>query len=221
MIDVYWGSGSPYSWRVLLALEHKRLEYRSHLLQFSKQEHKAPHIVAMNPRGRLPILRHDDYVVFESVAILYYLDLKYPEPPIFGRTPEEAGVIMRVICEFEAYAEDQLMKIVRALTGPGLNEDNLGELTRAMLAAASEARTIEGRLSKGDWIVGDDYSAVDMVVYPAIRVLLRALQRPGAGVLASRFLPVEVNYPSLGRWLARVEALPGFDRTFPPHWRTG
>ncbi|MCW5572585.1 MAG: glutathione S-transferase family protein [Steroidobacteraceae bacterium] len=221
MIDVYWGSGSPYSWRVLLALEHKRLEYRSHLLQFSKQEHKAPHIVAMNPRGRLPILRHDDYVVFESVAILYYLDLKYPEPPIFGRTPEEAGVIMRVICEFEAYAEDQLMKIVRALTGPGLNEDNLGELTRAMLAAASEARTIEGRLSKGDWIVGDDYSAVDMVVYPAIKVLLRALQRPGAGVLASRFLPVEVNYPSLGRWLARVEALPGFDRTFPPHWRTG
>ncbi|GMU70085.1 MAG: hypothetical protein AMXMBFR37_24170 [Steroidobacteraceae bacterium] len=221
MIDVYWGSGSPYSWRVLLALEHKRLEYRSHLLQFSKQEHKAPHIVAMNPRGRLPILRHDDYVVFESVAILYYLDLKYPEPPIFGRTPEEAGVIMRVICEFEAYAEDQLMKIVRALTGPGLNEDNLGELTRAMLAAASEARTIEGRLSKGDWIVGDDYSAVDMVVYPAIKVLLRALQRPGAGVLASRFLPVEVNYPSLGRWLARVEALPGFDRTFPPHWRSG
>ena len=31
-IDVYWGSGSPYSWRVLLALEHKGLEYRSHLL---------------------------------------------------------------------------------------------------------------------------------------------------------------------------------------------
>ena len=76
MIDVYWGSGSPYSWRVLLALEHKGLEYRSHLLQFSLQEHKAPHIVAMNPRGRLPILKHDDYVVFESVAVLYYLDLK-------------------------------------------------------------------------------------------------------------------------------------------------
>jgi len=218
MIDVYWGSGSPYSWRVLLALEHKRLEYRSHLLQFSKQEHKAPNVVAMNPRGRLPILKHDDYVVFESVAVLYYLDLKYPEPPIFGRTPEEAGVIMRVICEFEAYAEEQLMKIVRAVFDTGVNEDNLGELTRAMLAAASEARTIEGRLSKGDWIVGDDYSAADIVVYPAIKVLLRALRRPGASVLASRFLPVEVNYPSLGRWLARVEALPGFDRTFPPHW---
>ena len=219
MIDVYWGSGSPYSWRVLLALEHKRLEYRSHLLQFSLQEHKAPHIVAMNPRGRLPILKHDDYVVFESVAVLYYLDLKYPEPPIFGHTPEEAGVIMRVIGEFEAYAEDHLMKIVRALFEGGVNEENVGELTRAMLAVASEARTIEGRLSKGDWIVGDAYSAADMVIFPAIQVLLRALRKPGAGVLASRFLPVEVNYPSLGRWLDRVAALPGFDRTWPPHWR--
>ena len=132
MIDVYWGSGSPYSWRVLLALEHKRLEYRSHVLQFSLQEHKAPHIVAMNPRGRLPILKHDDYVCFESVAVLYYLDLKYPEPPIFGRTPEEAGVIMRVICEFEAYAEDALMKIVHALFEGGVNESNVGELTRAI-----------------------------------------------------------------------------------------
>ncbi|MGD9599515.1 MAG: glutathione S-transferase family protein [Steroidobacteraceae bacterium] len=219
MIDVYWGSGSPYSWRVLLALEHKRLEYRSHLLQFSLQEHKAPHIVAMNPRGRLPILKHDDYVCFESVAVLYYLDLKYPDPPIFGRTPEEAGVIMRVICEFEAYAEDALMKIVHALFEGGVNENNVGELTRAMLAVASEARTIEGRLSKGDWIVGDAYSAADIVVYPAIRVLLRALGRPGATVLASRFLPVEVNYPALGRWLDRVAALPGHDDTWPPHWR--
>ncbi len=40
-IDVYWGSGSPYAWRVLLALEYKRLPYTSHLLQFSKQEHKS------------------------------------------------------------------------------------------------------------------------------------------------------------------------------------
>jgi glutathione S-transferase len=28
-----------------------------------------------------------------------------------------------------------------------------------------------------------------------------------------------VNYPALGRWVQRVEALPGYDRTFPPHWR--
>ena len=44
-IDIYWGSGSPYAWRVLLALEYKRLPYTSHLLQFSKQEHKSPQML--------------------------------------------------------------------------------------------------------------------------------------------------------------------------------
>ena len=35
-------------------------------------------MLAMNFRGQLPVLRDDDYVVFESLAILYYLDRKYP-----------------------------------------------------------------------------------------------------------------------------------------------
>jgi maleylpyruvate isomerase len=38
-IDLWWASGSPYSWRVMLALEHKRLAYDSHLLQLAFQEH--------------------------------------------------------------------------------------------------------------------------------------------------------------------------------------
>src|SRR6478752_5009076 len=88
-IDVYWGSGSPFSWRVLIALEFKRLPYVSHQLHFDLQEHKAPKMLALNPRGRLPVLTDDGYVVFESLAVLYYLDLKYPSPPIFGTSPEE------------------------------------------------------------------------------------------------------------------------------------
>ena len=217
-IDVYWGSGSPYAWRVLLALEYKRLPYTGHLLQFSKQEHKSHEMLALNPRGRVPVLKDGDYVCFESLAILYYLDLKYPQPPIFGRTPEEAGVIMRVICEYEAYIEPQLRTIVRAVfNGEG---DLAGdEVTSAMHAVASEARTIEGRLSKGDWVVGEACSAVDMVIFPGIQLLKRALERPAARALSSRFMPVEVNYPALGRWLGRVAAQSGYERTYPPHWR--
>jgi glutathione S-transferase len=217
-IDVYWGSGSPYAWRVLLALEYKRLPYTSHLLQFSKQEHKSHEMLALNPRGRVPVLKDGDYVCFESLAILYYLDLKYPQPPIFGRTPEEAGVIMRVICEYQAYIEPQLRTIVRAVfNGEG---DLAGdEVTSAMHAVASEVRTIEGRLSKGDWVVGEACSAVDMVIFPGIQLLKRALERPEARELSSRFMPVEVNYPALGRWLERVASLPGYERTYPPHWR--
>ena len=217
-IDLYWGSGSPFAWRVLLALEFKHLPYTSHVLQFSKQEHKSPQMLALNPRGRVPVLKDGDYVVFESLAVLYYLDLKYPEPPIFGRTPQESGVIMRVICEFQAYAETQVTNIVTAVFAKTPNLP-VPDLTAAMHVVASEARTIEGRLSKSDWIVGESCSAADMVIFPTIQLLLRALNRPEARDLSSRFLPLETNYPALGRWIGRVQALPGYERTYPPHWR--
>ncbi len=205
-IDLYWGSGSAYCWRVMLALEHKNLRYTSHQLKFDQQEHKAPQMLAMNPRGQLPVLRDGDYVVFESVAILYYLDRKYPEPPIFGLSPEEAGVIMRVVCEYQAYAEPSLMQIVQEMLyvrEPVLNDGT----HEAMQRVASEARTIERRLAQSDWVVGEHFSATDMVIYPDIRLLLRALAVPGAHELAARFLPLEANYPALGRWLERVAAL--------------
>jgi glutathione S-transferase len=208
-IDLYWGSSSAYCWRVLLALEHKGLSYRSHALKFDQQEHKAPQMLAMNPRGRLPVLRDGDYVVFESVAVLYYLDRKYPEPPIFGKSPEEGGVIMRVICEYQAYAEPSLMQIVSTMLygrEPTLGDGTAELMAEAMHRVASEARTIERRLAQSDWVVGESFSACDMVIYPDIRLLLRALERPGAHELAARFLPLEVNYPALGRWLDRVAA---------------
>jgi glutathione S-transferase len=217
-LTLYWGSGSPFSWRVLLALEHKRLPYQSQLLHFDKQEEQAPQMLKLNPRGRVPVLKDGDYVVFESVAVLYYLDIKYPQIPIFGRTPEEAGVIMRVICEFQAYAEPSVQRIVSAVFADQVAE-NIDALTDAMHVVGREARTIEGRLSKEEWIVGADYSAVDMVIFPWIQLLRRALTKPAATELGARFLPMERNYPALARWIHRIEALPGYDRTYPPHWR--
>ena len=185
-IDVYWGSGSPYAWRVLLTLAHKHLPYQSHLLQFSKQEHQSPQMLALNPRGRVPVLKDNDYVVFESLAVLYYLDLKYPEPPIFGRTPEEAGVIMRVICEFQAYTEPHMSQITEGIFG-GHFDAHSDAATDAMHLVAREARTIEGRLSRSEWIVGERYSAADIVIFPSIQLLLRALSRPTARELSARF----------------------------------
>jgi glutathione S-transferase len=217
-IDVYWGSGSPYSWRVLLALEYKRLQYTSHVVQFSKQEHKSPQMLALNWRGRVPVLKDGDYVCFESLAVLYYLDLKYPEPHIFGRTPEEAGVIMRVICEYQAYVEEHLMKIVRAVLD-GEAQEHIDALADSMHVVAREARSIEARLSRSAWVVGERFSAADIVIFPALQLLLRALDKPAARALSTRFLPLAANYPALERWISRVAALPGYERTFPPHWR--
>ncbi len=219
-IELYWGSGSPYSWRVQLALEYKRLPYASHLLQFSKQEHRSPQMLRMNPRGRVPVLKDGDHIVFESLACLLYLDRKYPDPPLFGRTPEEAGTIMRVICEYQAYAEAHLMEIVSAVF-LGQMDGRLEEVTKASHLVEGEARAIEGRLSKSDWLVGEHVSAADMVVFPGIMLLLRAVEKREAGDLRSRFLPMDATYPAIARWIGRMESLPGFERTVPPHWREG
>src|SRR5450631_1369539 len=143
-LTLYWGSGSPFSWRVLLALEHKGLPYESHLLHFDKQEQQSPQMLKLNPRGRLPVLKDGDYVVFESVAVLYYLDVKYPQAPIFGSNPEEAGVIMRVICEFMAYAEPSLHKFTEPRDTKRV-ADNVKQRTELMHVVARCGRKIDGR----------------------------------------------------------------------------
>jgi glutathione S-transferase len=217
-LELWWGSGSPYSWRALLALEYKQLAYESHVVQFAKQEHRSPQMLKMNPRGRVPVLRDGDYVCFESLAILHYLDRKYPDPPLFGRSAEEAGTITRVICEYQSYAEEHIQKIIYAILFQGV-EGHMDEVERAMAFATAEARTIEDRLAGSSWLVGDSFSAADIVVFPGIQMLLRVLERREAQELRARLLPLDANFPAIAAWIARVEALPGYERTYPPHWR--
>src|SRR5229473_4358541 len=112
-LEVYWGSGSPFAWRVLLTLEVKKLAYDSKLIEFSKAEHKSPEYLRMNPRGRVPTLKDGDFVLYESLAIIAYLDRKYPEVPVFGRTPEEAGVVWRRLSETDSYLRDSVTQVIR------------------------------------------------------------------------------------------------------------
>lgn len=217
-LELWWGSGSPYSWRALLALEYKRLPYVSHLLQFSKQEHRSADMLKMNPRGRVPVLKDGDYVCFESLAILRYLDRKYPERPIFGATAEADGTITRVICEFQSYAEDHLAKLVYAILFQGV-EGHMEDIERALTFVITEARTIENRLSSSEWLVGESFSAADIVIFPGIQQLLRVLERREAEDLRARLLPLETNFPAIAAWIKRIEQLPGYERTYPPHWK--
>jgi glutathione S-transferase len=217
-LELWWGSGSPYSWRALLALEYKQLPYVSHVVQFAKQEHKSPQMLKMNPRGRVPVLTDGDYVCFESLAILQYLDRKQPTPPLFGATAEESGTVMRVICEYQSYAEEHIQKIIYAILFQGA-EARAEEVERAMSYVLAEARTVEQRLTTSSWLVGEAFSAADIVIFPGIQMLLRALERREAEDLRARFLPLEANFPAIAAWARRIEELPGYARTYPPHWR--
>lgn len=218
-IQVFWGSGSPYSWRVLLALEYKRLRYESHLLDLSKQEHLSADMLKLNPRGHIPVLRDGENVYCESLAIIYYLDRKYPERPLFGIDAAEAGSIMRRISEYQAYVENHLNKIIAAIFF-GRLEDRLEAVQKSLGIVINEAHLLELRLTQENWLAAEEFSAADLVIFPSIKSLQRALARREADDLQTPFEPLETNFPAIAAWLRRIEALPGYERTYPPHWRS-
>jgi glutathione S-transferase len=217
-IELYWGSGSPFAWRVMLTLEVKGLSYESKLLEFSKSEHKTPAYLRLNPRGKVPTLKDGDFLLYESLAIMTYLDRKYPDPPLFGKTAEEAGLIMRTISECESYLTTTGDKLVRPLFfGKGL--DNVDEIQQAAQTIRQELSTLDGSLAHRNWLIGGQLSAADIAVFPLVQLLLRAASKEAARPFNLGLLPLENNFVHLARWVHRIEALPGYERTYPPHWK--
>jgi GST-like protein len=75
MIELYT-SPTPNGYKVSIMLEEIALDYTVHPIELAKQEQKTPEFLAMNPNGRIPVIvdhDNDDFVVFESGAILIYL----------------------------------------------------------------------------------------------------------------------------------------------------
>jgi glutathione S-transferase len=217
-LELFMISGSPFAWRVLLAMEIKGLAYETRVLQVSKGEHKTPEYLALNPRGRVPTLRDGETVVYESLAILAYLDRKYPSPAIFGATPVEAARVWQTVCE----ALSDLDRASQDYTVPiyfGRAAEDAEKIRGAVPGLRLELARLETTLRDRTWLVGNGVSAADIVVYPMVKSLERASGKPAAAAFGLGLLPVSGRYPALARWMQRIEALPGYERTYPPHWR--
>jgi glutathione S-transferase len=217
-IELYWGSGSPFAWRVMLTLEVKKLPYESELLEFSRGDNKAVEYLRLNPRGKVPTLKDGDFVLYESLAIMAYLDRKYPDPPLFGRTPEETGWIWRTLAECESYLVPAGDKVVRPMFfGKGL--ENVEEIEQAAQTVRRELKAFDERLVRASWLVGEEISAADIGVFPLVQLLLRAASKEAARSFDLGWSPLAQGFPNLAAWVQRIEALPNYDRTYPPHWR--
>jgi len=217
-LELYWGSGSPFAWRVMLTLEVKGLAYQSTLLEFSKGDHKAASFLKLHPRGKVPLLKDDDFILNESLAIMAYLDKKYPEPPLFGTSPQETGLIWRTVMETEAYLLSAGDKVIRPVFfGKGLDETE--KIQQAAQAVRQELQRIDRELSGSTWLVGKQISAADISLFPLVQTILRAAGKDAAKSLKLELLPLADTFPNLSAWVRRIEALPGYERTYPPHWR--
>jgi glutathione S-transferase len=214
-LTFFHGHGSPYSWRVWLALEHLGLPYELNVISFSDKDQLKPAFVAINPRHQVPTIVHDGFALWESLAILEYLDEIAGGHRLFPGTAQERARLWRLIREDEEHLDGKGLtpiydELYKKAEGEAPDEARL-EAGRTKLR---EELDYFGRELRGAFLAGEAPTAADFVMYPDIAYVKRiALKKPHSKL--EGILP-----PPIAQWAARIEALPYFGKTFPPHWRS-
>ncbi|MEP7275530.1 MAG: glutathione S-transferase family protein [Betaproteobacteria bacterium] len=212
-ITLYYGSGSPYAWRVQLALEHKALAYERKILSFANKETRTPQFMALNPRHRVPTLTDGDFTLYESNAIVEYLDEAYPAQgrPLFPGDARNRALVRRLICEVDNYTSAATDAVVDYALYTKPEARDAAKLAEGKQAVRDEYASYS-KAMRGDFLAGD-LSAADFALFPLVAFMKRC----------------EVKLPDLDSdgmltaqmrgWKARMEALSYLDKTIPPHWR--
>ena len=210
-LTFYYGSGSPYAWKVWLALEHKGIAYDFKLLSFDKGDTKAPAFRAINPRGLVPTIVDGGYALWESGVILEYLEERFPQQPLLPSDTKARATVRRLATEIGEYVADA----GNALTELTLYRDTPApkeELEAAKQKMLDALYPFESAFV-GPYIAGP-ISIADFTMFPFVRMLKRIEERlPGAGIADDR-LPAKLR-----AWKGAIEKLPYYEKTIPPHWK--
>jgi len=212
-ITLYYGSGSPYAWLVQLALEHKALAYERKVLSFANNETRTPEFIALNPRHRVPTITDGDFTLYESGAIVEYLDEAYPAQgrPLFPGDVRNRALVRRLMCEIADYTAEAVETVITQAFYTKPEERDAEKLAAAKQGMRDEY-ALYGQAMRGDFLAGE-LSAADFALYPRVAAMKRCeVKMPDLdsdGLLT----------PAMRAWKARMEALPYLDKTIPPHWR--
>ena len=214
-LKFYHGHGSPYSWRVWLALEAKQVPYEVRLLSFQNQDTRKPEFVAINPRHVVPTIVEDDgFALWESIAILEYLDERHSTGvQLYPGDARARARMRRLIREAEQHIDTEgIGPITDEFFGKEGAPPDLAKVAECRQKVADELALFEGEL-RGDYFEGPELTALDLVISPMIGYLKRITFRKPEAKLT------EIIPPKIAAWAKRMEALPYFDKTFPAHWR--
>src|SRR5476649_896930 len=112
-LDFYHGHGSPFSWRVWLALEHKAVPYNLKVLSFQDNDTTKPGFVALNPRHTVPTIVDDGYSLWESMAILEYLDERFAAgAKLYPGDAKARARVRRLMREAEEYMGGEAIDLI-------------------------------------------------------------------------------------------------------------
>lgn len=165
MIRVYYASPSIYGRKVLATLEEKGLDYEIEKMNFSTQDHLKPEYLKINPNGEIPAIQDDETVIYESTAIIEYLNDEYPEPPLL---PEASAAraqarIVEDFCDLHAYPA-----LVRCFIKKVLKKEELNDADKAAVVQAF--KRLEAYLGNQSYIAGS-FSLADCAVMAAVATL--------------------------------------------------
>jgi glutathione S-transferase len=197
--------GSPFGRAVLATLEEKAASYR--LAPVAPGMLKAGPHLSRHPFGRVPVLEHGGFMLYESQAILRYLDRVVPAPPLTPADPKAAARMDQAMNVNDWYLFQGVGSVIafQRVVGPrlmGLTPDEA-----AIAAAMPKAHVVFNELARllGEqaYFAGGAVSLADMLIAPQLDFLAGT---PEWAVLTAKA-------PNLVAWLDRMNTRPSLKAT--------
>jgi glutathione S-transferase len=202
---VYSVPGSPYGRSVLATLLEKGASFR--LAPVAPGTARSEPHISRHPFGRVPVLEHDDFMLYETQAILRYLDRVMPHPAL---TPADAKAAARMdqvmnICDWYIFQGVGNVIAFHRIVGPrlmGLQPDEAA-IAQAMPKAHVVFNELSRLLGNKPYFAADEVTLADLLVAPQLDFLAAT---PEWALLTAD----NVNLVS---WLDRMTARPSFAAT--------
>jgi glutathione S-transferase len=176
-------------------LEEKSAPYR--IAPVAPGSHKSPEHLARHPFGRVPVLEHDGFVLYETAAILRYLDRVLPDPRLTPADARRAARMDQLMSINDWYLFQGVANVIifHRVFAPRLAADEA-----AIAEAMPKARAVFGELARllGDqpYLTGDSLSLADLIVASHVTFF----------TMTPEWAELGAPLHNLAAWLARMEA---------------
>lgn len=202
---VYSVPGSPFTRAVLATLIEKGAPCR--LAPLTPGEHKKEPHISRHPFGKMPVLEHGDFVLYETQAILRYLDRILPAPALTPRDVRAAARMDQIMCISDWYLFLDVNAVIgfQRVVGPrlmGLTPDEAA-IAQAMPRAHVVFAELSRLLGAKPYLASAELTLADLIVAPHMDFLAATPE----WALLTR------GRENLVDWLARMNARRSFERT--------
>ena len=164
----YWRSSAAY--RVRIALNLKGVEYESRPIDLRESEQDSAEYRAINPFGLVPMLVIDGHKLTQSLAIINYLDLRYPNRPLIpAAAAERAHVVamaLSIACDIHPLNNLRVLKYLK--NELGRSQDEVDAWYRHWIGEGLPALEVQAKGRAGAFLFGDAPTGADICLVPQL-----------------------------------------------------